>query len=657
MNTRSVSVSSFVAVALLATPALAIPGSVTVSDTDRDAIITLTAFDQAITNDARSRCTVRIQAGSNEIAFTAGDRVIVRVQEDDGIFDDLIFQTDFVISQAELNAGRVDRTFDCSSNFGTDGLGQTEIYAEAEIDKDECGFFCNTEDPQTGNIDVEEVEDDEAEEDDNPGDANNLGIGLTEDRIGRDQDWLFVNIEPNPSDLRFTILHLPDFGRLEVALFNEADQRLADGVDTPENTVLTAENLPVGTYRLRISPQQSNDFNFYDVRLLVEASTTECTPGDEDEQPCGNCGTQVRVCNNQGEFGDFGECSAEGECAPGDERSTACGNCGAQIEVCDDACGWSPSGECVGQGECARGEVESMDCQGGTQVRVCDDVCAWGDFGECLGNECQDNDMRNCYEGPEGSEGVGVCQGGRQFCENGRFGDCQGQITPGPEQCTDARDNDCDGDVDVADDDCALEGAEIGSACEDDPECVGDLTCLQAPENPQFEGGYCGTDDCDTAADCGADGVCGTIFGQKFCLRLCERGSDCRRGYHCANVGAVGNACVPGCANDDDCTDATRPVCDPDTNLCVADMVDPDPDPMPTPTPDMQPDPMPNPAPDMQPDPMPDLMTDNPPAAPADDGGCCTIPPARPTRVPWILLFAALAVFGSRASGSSSRRA
>ncbi len=624
-----------------ASAAFALPNTVTVTDTDRDAVLTLTTWDQAITEDARSRCTVRIQAGSGEIDFTAGDTIVIRVFEDDALGNDLLFQADFTITPAELRAGAVDRTFDCSTNFGTDGVGGTEIFAEADVNKDECGFFCNLEEPQTGNIDIAEVDDDGEEPDDDPSAANNLGIGLTRGRIGRDQDWVFVNIDPTPANLSFTLVHEPAFGRLEVALFDTNDRRIADGVDNPGDTALLAPRLAVGTYRLRISPQQSNDFNFYDMRLIVEPAMVQCTPGVEESEACGSCGTRTRRCGNDGNFGPFGTCGGEGECAPGDERAAVCGNCGTQTEVCDDACGWTPGGSCMGEGECARGAVEALVCEGGNQTRVCSDACTWGAFSACLGDECQDGQEQPCYDGPQGTEGVGACAPGRQFCQMGRFGDCQAQVTPAPEQCADGRDNDCDGEADEADEDCAEEGAEIGSACLEDGECAGALICLSPPEHAAFVGGYCGDEDCVQDDDCGADGVCGEVFGRSFCLRICQGAPDCRRGYRCASVGGDEDACVPGCASAADCTDPTRPICDPDTNLCVA---GPDPNPEPEPEANPEPDANPEPNPTPEPEMGPDLDVDGGTPATPQGGGCCTIPPANPPRTPWAPIALALIV-------------
>lgn len=54
---------------------------------------------------------------------------------------------------------------------------------------------------------------------------------------------------------------------------------------------------------------------------------------------------------------------------------------------------------------------------------------------------------QRCYDGPEGSAGTGLCLAGVAMCQNGVFGACEGAITPADELC-DGSDNDCDGSVD-----------------------------------------------------------------------------------------------------------------------------------------------------------------------------------------------------------------
>ncbi|MCB9529157.1 MAG: hypothetical protein H6701_12385 [Myxococcales bacterium] len=63
---------------------------------------------------------------------------------------------------------------------------------------------------------------------------------------------------------------------------------------------------------------------------------------------------------------------------------------------------------------------------------------------------------RDCYAGPEGTRGVGICRAGRQLCAAGRYGPCDGERRPLTEDCEgdrdcplcNATDDDCDGRVD-----------------------------------------------------------------------------------------------------------------------------------------------------------------------------------------------------------------
>lgn len=52
-----------------------------------------------------------------------------------------------------------------------------------------------------------------------------------------------------------------------------------------------------------------------------------------------------------------------------------------------------------------------------------------------------------CYDGDPGSVGVGECQLGQRYCQNGFWTACLGQVLPVPEVC-DEKDNDCDGQTD-----------------------------------------------------------------------------------------------------------------------------------------------------------------------------------------------------------------
>lgn len=54
--------------------------------------------------------------------------------------------------------------------------------------------------------------------------------------------------------------------------------------------------------------------------------------------------------------------------------------------------------------------------------------------------------VQRCYDGPDGTEGVGACQAGEQACDGGAWGDCVGARLPGAEVC-DGIDGDCDGQL------------------------------------------------------------------------------------------------------------------------------------------------------------------------------------------------------------------
>ncbi len=598
-------------VALLATSgAWALPQTTSAVGSDRDATLTLTTWDKVIIGDTRSRCALRLVVGSAEIAFTDGDTIQVKVYEDDVLGDDVIWQQEIVVSGAEVRAGRLDRTFDCSSNFGADQIGQIEIFGEATIVKDECGFLCTYEAPQTGLIALEEIADDASEPDDTLQAATEIDEGERAGLVSADEDWLELSFNLGAVDLRLLVAHLPAFGRLDVTLLDAAQRRVADAADVDGGALLTASSLAPGRYFVKIAPRSRGDFNFYDTDLLVDLASDACTPGDEETLPCGDCGSTRRLCNNGGRWEPFDSCAGEGECTPGDERVTVCGDCGSAPEVCGLGCAWESAGQCTGEGECSRGETDRLPCRDGFEFRICDNACQWGEFGACVGEECGEGEVRDCYEGEEGSEGRGVCHGGRQVCDQGRFGACVGQVVPFTERCGDGQDNDCDGDADEDDGDCADQGAGVGSACRLSSECQGELVCLIN----QFTNGYCSLEGCASDGDCGPQGVCGEAFGQRLCLHACQSDANCRTSYLCAEVGAASDACLPRCTDDEGCPDPANPFCDLARGLCADTPTEPA-------EPEGAPEGGPEGEPEGQPEPDPGFVNAPPPA----DEGCAAL--------------------------------
>lgn len=128
--------------------------------------------------------------------------------------------------------------------------------------------------------------------------------------------------------------------------------------------------------------------------------------------------------------------------------------CNEERGVCEKPCNPAcAQGEFCNNGTCVK--IEDKDQDGFTSDRDCDDndkavnpnaaeVCDGKD------NDCDsivDNIVpRECYNGAQGTLGVGVCSSGRTACEQGKEV-CSGAVEPSAEVC-DKKDNDCNGQVD-----------------------------------------------------------------------------------------------------------------------------------------------------------------------------------------------------------------
>jgi hypothetical protein len=60
---------------------------------------------------------------------------------------------------------------------------------------------------------------------------------------------------------------------------------------------------------------------------------------------------------------------------------------------------------------------------------------------------CLPGSTAGCYDGPAGTQGVGVCKGGTKACsaDGTSWGPCVGEVLPVPETCNTAVDDDCNG--------------------------------------------------------------------------------------------------------------------------------------------------------------------------------------------------------------------
>ncbi|MEZ4474392.1 MAG: MopE-related protein [bacterium] len=166
-----------------------------------------------------------------------------------------------------------------------------------------------------------------------------------------------------------------------------------------------------------------------------------------------------------------------------------------------------------------------------------------------LDNDCDDRvdgQSEACYAGPDGTNGVGICQQGVRICRAGAFGACEGEVLPAAaEICGNGRDDDCDGQID---DGCDRDGDGFTVAdgdCNDDDRAI----------NPGAAEICDGIDnDCDRVTD-GMQEVCYSGPRGTAGVGVCREGArTCIAGMFGGCAGEV----VPGpeaCGNDvdDDC--------------------------------------------------------------------------------------------------------
>jgi hypothetical protein len=296
------------------------------------------------------------------------------------------------------------------------------------------------------------------------------------------------------------------------------------------------------------------------------ASTVDAATG----LPLGVCAAGTHTCA----AGEWSVCS--GELLPGAESCGLDGlgngldddcdgevdeGCGCNEEGAATQCYGGPTGT-SGVGVCRAGH---RLCSAGTwgscldQVLPTPEVCGNGVDDDCDGLEdaaeaaCNACAPVTCYEGPPGTNAVGLCHAGLRACAGGVYGACEGQVLPIPELC-DGKDNDCNGEVDDGYPACV----EAGSACVNGV-CV-PATCDLERRCPV---GY----ECDPGAGCrpadcgGSTCVPGLTCVQGTCADPCD-GITCGTGAVCASGQCTGGGCyLFGCGSGLLCREG----------LCVAD--------------------------------------------------------------------------------------
>ena len=155
----------------------------------------------------------------------------------------------------------------------------------------------------------------------------------------------------------------------------------------------------------------------------VSGATTTCSasPGTAGAESCNGIDDDCDGTVDDG--ADGGPCDG----ADADLCNEGVNRCTGGMLVCDDTTG-NITEACNGTDDNCNGTV--------------DEGCA-----------CMLGTTRNCYTGPTGTEGVGVCRAGMQTCVPGtggvgsEWGACSGAVLPSAEACNSADDN-CNGSVD-----------------------------------------------------------------------------------------------------------------------------------------------------------------------------------------------------------------
>ncbi|HSO40315.1 MAG TPA: hypothetical protein VLT33_47645 [Labilithrix sp.] len=105
---------------------------------------------------------------------------------------------------------------------------------------------------------------------------------------------------------------------------------------------------------------------------------------------CGKCGKAETLClddgTGKGKWSEYGACAAEvGDCTPGESVTEDCGNCGKQVKTCNQYCAFTTS-TCNGQpaNNCKPGTLEysGAGCPTASTYRnrTCGVACTWSNF-------------------------------------------------------------------------------------------------------------------------------------------------------------------------------------------------------------------------------------------------------------------------------------
>ncbi|MBT9560903.1 MAG: VWA domain-containing protein [Myxococcales bacterium] len=282
---------------------------------------------------------------------------------------------------------------------------------------------------------------------------------------------------------------------------------------------------------------------------------TACTSGDN----CiaGSCVGSVVDCSD-GDDCTLDACNAATGCYTANVLSGG--------EACDDGLPCTESTTCS-SGVCSGGSAATCNDANPCTVDSCNPATG------CINTVAPHTEA--CYDGPNGTKGVGLCKGGARTCSGSVLGPCVGQVQPTTEICN-SLDDDCTGAADepFADSGKPCDGLDADSckngvfACSADLtvlECVGDAaaaelcdlkdndcdgqidedfstlgaTCDGALDSDSCQAGQQVCSGSGTGTECGRDGATLVLNGNEEGLRIYTARDDSGVGNHGTMLGAL----------------------------------------------------------------------------------------------------------------------